>query len=493
MDTESPRLLVHVVAYNAQETLARVLDRVPWDDLGPHVEVLVIDDSSKDDTFEVGLRYRETNSHRPITMLRNPVNQGYGGNQKLGYNYAIARGYEVVALLHGDGQYPPEVIPQLIAPIVKGDAAAVFGSRMMKRGEALRGGMPLYKFVGNKILTTFQNRVLGTGLSEFHSGFRAYSVPALARIPFERNTNDFHFDTEIIIQLLRAGLRIEEIPIPTYYGDEICHVNGMKYAGDVVRTTLRSRAQDYGLLYDRRFDIERDLSALYVSKTDFISSHRLAIDAVPEGAKVLDLGCGPGLVGGALVAEKGCDVTGLDAPGPGTPAAQARLTRFLAHDLDRDDLPAELDDDYDVILLLDIIEHMRSPERFLDMLRERFGTHRPRVIMTTGNVAFLPMRASLALGHFNYGPRGILDLTHTRLLTFETARALFDQAGYAVDTMRGIPAPYPLALGDNVASRALLGLNDVANRVAKGAFAYQIYLEARMAPTVSAVLAEAAR
>ncbi len=490
-DTPSFRLLIHVVAYNAQSTLEKVLERMPWDKLGEDIEILIIDDSSKDKTFEVGLRYSESNDHRPITMLRNPVNQGYGGNQKLGYRYAIEKGFDVVALLHGDGQYPPETIPDLIAPIVAGKADAVFGSRMMKQGEALRGGMPLYKYVGNKILTTFQNRALGADLTEFHSGFRAYSVPALAKLPFEYNTNDFHFDTEIIIQFLRSGLRVHEVPIPTYYGDEICHVNGMKYAGDVVRATLWSRAQELGLLYDRRFDVgERD-NEKYVSKLTFASSHQMAVDAVPAGAKVLDLGCGPALVAQALCEDKGCHVTGLDAQPAEVETPTRGSLRLIAHDLDAPHLPQELDDDYDVIMMLDIIEHLRSPEQFLDLLRARFGHRRPKVIMTTGNVAFLPVRTGLAMGQLNYGPRGILDFTHTRLLTFASARALFEQAGYSVQALEGVPAPYPLALGDNLVSRGLLKANAVGNAVSKGLFAYQIYLEADVSPNVAVILAEA--
>ena len=139
--------------------------------------------------------------------------------------------------MHGDGQYAPERLPDLLQPLLAGEADAVFGSRMMASGGARRGGMPLYKWMGNKILTRIQNRLLKTSFSEFHSGYRIYSVRALAGIPFDKNTNDFHFDTEIIIQLVRAGLRIKELPIPTYYGDEICHVNGLKYALDVVRVT----------------------------------------------------------------------------------------------------------------------------------------------------------------------------------------------------------------------------------------------------------------
>src|SRR6266545_3061053 len=200
------RLLIFVVAYEAETTLDTVLARIPESVFEHDTEVLVIDDSSKDRTFEVGLRSSRNGRHR-TTVLYNRENQGYGGNQKLGYQYAIRHGFDAVVLLHGDGQYAPECIPALIAPLIDGSADAVFGSRMLVPGAARKGGMPLYKFVGNKILTFIQNRLLGSHLSEFHSGFRAYSVAALARIPFGYNSNVFHFDTEIIIQLMLAGER----------------------------------------------------------------------------------------------------------------------------------------------------------------------------------------------------------------------------------------------------------------------------------------------
>ena len=202
-----------VVAYQAEATLARVLNRIPPipDDLD--VEVLVIDDSSSDRTFEVGLR-SQVGADMRVTVLFNPTNQGYGGNQKLGYAYAIRNAFDFVVLLHGDGQYAPECIPSLLQPLLDGSSDAVFGSRMMVAGAARRGGMPLYKVLGNKILTWCQNRLLRTHLSEFHSGFRAYRVSALANIPFRYNSNVFHFDTEITIQLLLGGFRIVEVPIP---------------------------------------------------------------------------------------------------------------------------------------------------------------------------------------------------------------------------------------------------------------------------------------
>ena len=253
-----PRLLVFVIAYWAERTLNQVLDRIPrsiFDDYD--CEVLVIDDASEDRTFQIGREYRRQHPDIRLTVLRNEHNQGYGGNQKVGYAYAISEGFDFVAMVHGDGQYAPEELPRLVAPLREGRADAVFGSRMMTGTGAMRGGMPLYKYVGNRILTRLQNRMLGTRLTEFHSGYRVYAIRALEKIAFPLNANVFHFDTEIIIQLLNARQRILELPIPTYYGDEICRVNGLRYAADVLRVTLQNVFHRAGLRYQRRFEIGR--------------------------------------------------------------------------------------------------------------------------------------------------------------------------------------------------------------------------------------------
>jgi len=204
------RLLVFIVAYNAEKTIQQTLGRIPARLLHDYdVEVLVIDDSSTDQTFDQGeVLRRDQTLPFTLSVLFNPENQGYGGNQKIGFHYAIQYGFDFVALIHGDGQYAPECLPELIEPLATGQADAVFGSRMMRKGDARRGGMPLYKFIGNRILTWTQNRLLGAHLTEWHSGYRLYSASALRRIPFHRNSNVFHFDTEIIIQLLNAKSRV---------------------------------------------------------------------------------------------------------------------------------------------------------------------------------------------------------------------------------------------------------------------------------------------
>jgi glycosyltransferase involved in cell wall biosynthesis len=236
-----PRIVVFVVAYNAESTLERVLDRIPAAFAARLDTVLVFDDASHDNTYEVGRHYREVHPEMPLVVERHPSNLGYGGNQKAGYRWCIEHGADIVVLLHGDAQYAPEELARMVAPIEAGEAELVMGSRMLRRGGALRGGMPLYKFVGNKILTFAQNRLTGVRLSEWHSGYRAFRVSALASVPFESNSDVFDFDTQIILQFIGAGHRIVEVDIPTFYGDEISYVNGLVYAKDIMRHTLRHR------------------------------------------------------------------------------------------------------------------------------------------------------------------------------------------------------------------------------------------------------------
>jgi 2-polyprenyl-3-methyl-5-hydroxy-6-metoxy-1,4-benzoquinol methylase len=490
LDVTKPRLLVFIVAYNAERTIREVLGRIPHRLAdGYDVEVLVIDDSSGDCTFERGVEVRQAQTLPfKLHVLYNPVNQGYGGNQKIGFHFAIERDFDFVALVHGDGQYAPECLPDLVRPLADGEADAVFGSRMLGSAAALEGGMPLYKFVGNRILTGFQNRVLRADLSEFHSGYRVYSVDSLRRIPFELNTNDFHFDTEIIIQLLLAEQRIKELPIPTYYGEELCHVNGLKYAWNVARTTLRARVQELSLLYDRKFDTSQEGgNAHYVPRLAFESPHTFALEVVEPGSRVLDLGCAGGFLG-ARLRELGCDVTGIDV----FPLAEGvELDAFHQHDLNESRLPAD-PAAFDYVLMLDVIEHLRSPEQFMERLADAIRLNpETKLVLSTGNVAFLLTRLLLLAGQFNYGKRGILDLTHTRLFTFATLGHLLETTGFQLVDVRGVPAPFPLALGDARSGRLLAGINRNLIRARKQLFSYQIFVVAQPRPSLGYLLEEA--
>jgi 2-polyprenyl-3-methyl-5-hydroxy-6-metoxy-1,4-benzoquinol methylase len=359
----------------------------------------------------------------------------------------------------------------------------------MTRFGALLGGMPLYKFVGNRILTTFQNAVLGTELSEFHSGYRAYRVSTLATLPLELNSNDFHFDTEIILQLLNAQGRIVEVPIPTYYGSEISRVNGLAYAKNVALATLRNAAHRAGILYQRKYDVgPSDDHAHYAPKLGYPSSHTYALEAVPARSRVMDLGAGPGHLAQEL-ADKGCTVTLVDqfAPTEVPPG-----TVVVLQDLNEVQLELDLSR-VDVLLLLDVVEHLHDPERFLAALRRNLD-HRPRtVVLTTPNVAFLVQRLMLLVGQFNYGKAGILDRTHTRLFTFRSFRRLLRESGFRIREVRGVPAPFPKVFGKGALGMGLSRLNQLLIAISPTLFAYQIFVEAETTPDLAFVLADSLR
>jgi 2-polyprenyl-3-methyl-5-hydroxy-6-metoxy-1,4-benzoquinol methylase len=429
------RIGVFIVAYNAVTTLGSVLERIPESFRASIDVVLVSDDFSTDDTYEVGVAYQREDRDLPITVVRQRRNLGYGGNQKFGYRWLIDHGIDVAVLLHGDGQYAPEQLPELVAPILEGRADVVLGSRMLSTG-ALAGGMPLYKYVGNKILTRFQNRVSGLHLSEWHSGYRAFSLAELAKIPFDENADGFHFDTEVLLQLYDAGSRIVEVPIPTYYGDEICRVNGLAYAKDVSTDVIRYRLArlGFGASHLARW------STAYAWKDAPDASHRVALRMIPGGlpGRVLDLGCGSGLVAAEL-RKQGHFVVGVDAaPEPET---AKRVDRLVTADLDAG-LPAEAlqEAPFDIVLAADVLEHLRAPDR---LLRELHDVCTPETILVASvpNIGHWYPRLRIGLGRFDYDRRGILDATHMRFFTWRSFVGLAYRAGWRVERRRftGLP------------------------------------------------------
>lgn len=205
-------------AYNAEKTLARTVADIPknWVD-----EVILVDDVSTDNTVDIAQKLG-------LAVFRHEKNKGYGGNQKTCYRKALERGADAIVMVHPDFQYDPSFIPELIDPILRGEADVVFGSRMLIKRNALEGGMPYWKFVPNIGLTKFANLLLGLHLSEYHSGFRAYSKDFLNSVPFELNSDNFVFDTEIIIQCVAGRFRIGEAPITTRYFDEASSIGFFK-------------------------------------------------------------------------------------------------------------------------------------------------------------------------------------------------------------------------------------------------------------------------
>jgi glycosyltransferase involved in cell wall biosynthesis len=236
MNSTRPRVIVVMPAYNAARTLEKTYGDLPQEQIN---EVILVDDVSSDNTVEVARRLG-------LKCIVHSRNTGYGGNHKTCYREALRDGADIVVMLHPDNQYDATRVPDMIEPIVRGEADLVLGSRLMSgRAATLAGGMPLWKYVSNRFLTTVENMAFGTRLSEMHTGYRAYSRPLLESIPWELNSDDFVFDTEMLAQAVSNGFRLAEVPVETRYFPEASSVNfrrsvtyGLSTLGVVARYLL---------------------------------------------------------------------------------------------------------------------------------------------------------------------------------------------------------------------------------------------------------------
>ena len=466
-----PRIGILVVAYNASSTLAKTLDRIPVDFRGRISEVFVCDDASDDGTYLVGLGYRQLSDDLPITVIRHTRNLGYGGNQKAGYQLATDHDLDIVVLLHGDGQYAPELIPQMVEPLIRGECDAVFGSRMMQKGAARDGGMPLYKYFGNRVLTSLENRVLGSGLSEFHSGYRAYNVHTLAELDLTATSNGFNFDTQIIIALHSHGKKIVEIPIPTYYGDEICYVNGLRYASDVLKDVAVYRLATMGFTPGELAQV----GAEYELKQSEGSSHRVILEmtqGVPP-ARILDVGCSGGRLS-ELLRERGHHVTGVDLFD--NAETTKRVDVFVLADLEKG-IPEEVGGGFDLAIAADVLEHVRNSDLLLRQIGASLGPN-GRVIISVPNFGHWYPRLRTVLGIFDYDQRGILDKTHVRFFTRRSLLRMVKKNGFEVKEFRttGLPIDVISSRGSLV-RRLARAVDGLLVGLRPTLFGYQFILE----------------
>jgi glycosyltransferase involved in cell wall biosynthesis len=209
------RVIAVMPAYNAEKTLASTLADMP---AGCVDEVILVDDGSKDRTVEVARQMG-------LTVVVHDKNKGYGGNQKTCYKLALEKGADIVVMIHPDYQYDSRVIPHAVGFLELGICDVVCGNRIRSRQEALSGGMPIYKYLSNRFLTAAENLFLGQNLGDFHSGFRVYRREVLETVPFERNSDDFVFDTQFLVQCVRFGFRLGDVPVPVRYFDEASSIN----------------------------------------------------------------------------------------------------------------------------------------------------------------------------------------------------------------------------------------------------------------------------
>lgn len=240
------KIIVVLPAYKAGLTMERTYREIPFDIVD---DVVLVDDNSPDNTVEVakqlGIRH----------VIRHEVNKGYGGNQKTCYKKALDLGADIVVMLHPDYQYTPMLIHTLASMIAYGVYPVAFGSRILGKG-ALKGGMPMYKYIANRVLTLFENIILGEKLSEYHTGYRAFSAEVIRSIDFTHNSDDFVFDNEMISQIFMNGYEIGEATCPTKYFEEASSINfsrSMQYGLGVLRVSVIHRLHKWRLVKSRLY------------------------------------------------------------------------------------------------------------------------------------------------------------------------------------------------------------------------------------------------
>lgn len=475
------RVLVFFMAHESGRDVPALLDRVPQALLAdPDVHLLCIDDASRDDGAEQARSWAARRGGARLTVLRAPVGQGRGGQQKLGLRLAVDAGFGFVAVVRLDGSCPPEALPDVIRPWREGRAEVVLGTRLRL---SLR----------DRLLNRAQRVLTGQPLRDFHAGLRGYDVALLRRVFFEVNGNGDSFDMDLLLQSLHVGARVVELPVYETSAVPAPAPAGATAVGDgdSLRAAAQYRMHRMGMMCSLKY--QGAGPEVYQDKTHMrYSSHRRALELVRElrPRTLLDVGSGPGHIARACE-ELGVRVTGADrrAPQPGA------MSAFVPCDLEQG-LPIDAFQ-FDAVLMLDVIEHLARPEAFLIGLRNQSQALRPgqpatRLILSTPNVAFAAVRMNLLLGRWNYAERGILDITHKRLFTQGSLLRLLSDCGYEVERVLPIGVPFEAVL-PGLTGQVLGRLCARLSRLWPALFAFQTMVICAPTPGVRQVLLHSQR
>lgn len=403
----------------------------------------------------------------PASIKRADIDVFAGANQKVGFRHALEKGYEAVAVFPDRALKFLDKLPEMISLMQHDDSDLVLG--VTRQG-------PLTAF-----LSWTQNRLTGQRLKGWHSGIRLYRTRALKEIAFGLNASDDVFDTEVLLQMIYHGHSLRSFQLS---GGCAC----ARSPWTSFKAAVKYRLQKYHLFYDVRYHPEvldprsKGAPDVYHEKPHSRSPYSVVVDdaaLIPSGANVLDVGCASGYTGERLKETKGCRVTGIDL----LPRERVRssLDSYYQMDVEAERerfLKLVQEGNFDAVLLLDIVEHMAKPELFLWSLAHAVPQRPIKIIVSTGNVAFLSVRLMLLLGHFNYGQKGILDITHKRLFSYHTFKNLLQQTGLTIVEERYCPLPFSeLGLPGWLAS-FLEGINLLLMKIRPRLFSYQVMFSA---------------
>lgn len=477
--------MILVLAFNAEKSIRNLLSELlPFVIENPQNEILIIDDASPDKTFEMATSWVSTTNAKNIHIFKNRIQHGYGANQKVGFRYSIDHGFSFIVIHQSHFSISPEIYKTLIAPFsIDNKIDGVLGFC-----EGFSNDDVFTRLIASGV-NFLQDKLSKTNHLDWRSPLRAYRTSALTHIAFELNANKEQFDSEVVLQLINNKSIISSVPVDMSGKLRNSASLDVGTLFSHIKATLKFWLQKFHLFYDIRFHPElvlldkkeNDHGFVYEEKFSSNSPHSAVCenqDLIRDGSSVLDLGCSTGYVANKLIQDKNCTVVGVDI----LPLSPSKRTSFEYHELnfesDHEQLVKILEKQpYDAILLLDVLEHLSFPELFLLRIYRAHLKKNPKVIVSTGNVAFVVVRLMLLLGQFNYGAKGILDITHKRLFSRRTFKNLLEQTGFTITKVRYFPFPFgALGFSGGIAS-IFEKINLVLIDIAPSLFSYQIMFE----------------
>jgi SAM-dependent methyltransferase len=451
------------------DTLRKTIARIPEpvDEWLDEIVVMLDQPSSGDGPSGDGLvggRRLELRFHRP------PRDSGKGAARKAAFEYSLLKRFDQVVFMRGDGSHPPEKLPELVRCALDEPRQLVLVTRQGGRRA------PLSRSLTHGLSTFVQNRILGLRIADYHTRFRLYPCDALARIPFQLDSDDRLLDAEIIIQFRALGVPIHEEPLLEGSGGDGTGNDDLDYAARAIGRAIGLRLHQAHVTRDGRYLVDHDIH--YTLKLSETASHMQIVSAIRPNSRVLDLGCSQGLLARPLL-DKNVHVTGVDV-GSGDRLAR-ELGEYHQRDLEETlDIPCGRDFDY--VVCADVIEHLKNRTQLLRGAR-RYLKEDGRLIISTPNIALWFYRVSLLVGRFEYGPRGVLDETHVHLFTGATFRREVERAGFNVVRQRVTALPFEVVFQSTGRSRFVRRLASTYHSLARlwpSMFAYQYVLEAEI-------------
>jgi 2-polyprenyl-3-methyl-5-hydroxy-6-metoxy-1,4-benzoquinol methylase len=472
----SARIGVLIIAPTAPVSIAALRDGLPNRLHARITEVFLSGDDHR--VAAPGLGGTSPADHPPLVIQLAPQ-AGDGDVQKAALRLAAEHGLGILVVLRGAGAHVPEALEQLVAPLDRGECDAVIGRRAPSANVDGRDRTPAWRRAGSAVLTKI-DRMLATQLSDPHSGWRAYDLDALASIPYQGNAVDGHFDLQVTLQLIGAGKRVVEVPLPPLRGHELGTAEALHRASYTSMDVLRVRLAGRGYLSGHLGRVPEEYGLKHADN----SSHSIVlrwIGQMPAG-RALDLGCSSGLLS-ERVRALGHRVTGVDMSA--LTGVTQRVDRFVQADLDRG-LPPEVGEEgpFDLVIAADVLEHVRDPER---LLRQVHSLMAPRgtLIASVPNFGHWYPRIRTAVGLFDYDQRGILDRGHVRFFTRRGLLDLVRRSGFTVTRQQATGLPLEvLSEGDGVIGRGLRAVDRAAVGVWPTLFGYQFVIRCETPPLV---------